>query len=407
MKTPFTVMIKPAGSSCNLSCSYCYYSSAGLSTTMSAEILEQFIRQYIEASPGPVISFVWHGGEPMLAGLDFYKRAVSLQNKYLPDNWKCWNNLQTNGSLIDGEWCKFLAAANFDIGLSIDGDQLTHDTNRKDAKGQGTHHQAVAAIRLLQSHNIEPDLLCTVNSASTANPLAVYKVLRGFNTGWLQFIPIVRQNEAGQLTPESVNPGAYGEFLSAIFDEWALNDQGRLEIQMFAEIRRIISGGSASLCWMSPSCGRALIVEQDGGVYSCDHFVKPSHHLGNIMSTNLQELADLPEQIQFGEAKKEKLPSRCHACEWLPLCGGGCPKDRIAPGGLNYLCPGLRSFFAYTKPAFTKISALEKSMHSAEAIMASLREDLKKLWKGIGRNDPCPCGSSRKAKQCCWAKRAV
>jgi len=381
----FTVMAKPVGAACNLECSYCYYRGADLSV-MSEETLETFIRQYIEASPGPVVSFVWHGGEPMLAGLDFYRTALRLQEKYLPSGWECWNNLQTNGTLLNEECCAFLAESRFDVGLSIDGTRAVHDAHR----GEGTHSQAESALRRLQAHGIQPDLLCTVTAAAAADPLAIYKALRSYGTGWLQFIPIVGK-------AEGVSPAAYGEFLCAVFDEWAINDQGSTEIQMFAETKRIWAGGSAGLCWMAPTCGRAIIVEQDGSVYSCDHFVNPAHRLGNINETHIKELAGLRQQQAFGKAKH---PDSCKSCEWFLLCGGGCPKDR------QYLCGGLQKFFEYTKPAMQLIVALEKSGYAPEAVMMRLRDELRKVWKGVGRNDPCPCGSGRKAKGCCWRKKA-
>jgi len=413
---PFTVMVKPVGARCNLRCSYCYYSNpaapgpAGRHAVMTDEILELFIRRYFEASTGPVVSFVWHGGEPLLAGLDFYRKAVGIQKQLLPAGWSCWNNIQTNGVLLDDEWCSFLAEARFDIGLSIDGTPLVHDSYRKDAVGSGTHHLADAAIRRLKAHGIMPDLLCTVTSAAAEDPLGVYRALRGYDTGWIQFIPIVRTDGAGQVTQDSVTPAGYGEFLCAVFDEWALNDLDLLNIQMFAETARIWSGGSAGLCWMAPVCGRALIVEHDGSVYSCDHFVEPGRRIGDVFSARLRDLADSPGQLRFGNDKRDRLPAKCLNCEWLAVCGGGCPKDRfpVFDGGddrLNYLCDGLCRFFSYTKPAFSFINGLTKAGHTPDVIKARLRDSLKNIWKGVGRNDPCPCGSGRKAKHCCWDKR--
>ena len=432
MTQPFVVMAKPVGSLCNMECSYCYYSkapeqSSGLRDRlgpgqfrMTDALLERFIQQYIEASPGPSVSFVWHGGEPTLAGLDFYRRVVELQKHYLPEGWNCWNNLQTNGILIDDEWCAFLAEERFDVGLSIDGTQWLHDKYRQEksrisAKGGGAYERAAAAVRRLQSHGIQPDLLCTVTSDAAKRPLDVYKTLRGLNTGWIQFIPIVRRDlrepaTHADVTPDSVSGRLYGEFLCAVFDEWILHDLGRLDVQLFAETMRVRAGGSAGLCWMSPECGRALIVERDGGVYSCDHYVFPEYRIGEIGAVNLGDLADSPTQIRFGEGKRSSLPSLCRSCPCLTVCNGGCPKDRFARSedgepGLNYLCEGFRRFFSYTQPAVNLVNALAKRGIHPEAIMANLRERLSVLWKGVGRNDPCPCGSGRKAKHCCWTKR--
>ena len=391
---------------------------------MADRLLEGFIRQYIGSSPGPVVSFTWHGGEPSLAGIDFYRRAVELQKNCLPPGWECWNNLQTNGVLLDDEWCAFLAEEHFDIGLSIDAAEWLHDKYRKDRQGCGSYQRSAAAIRRLQSHGVQPDLLCTVTSDAAQRPLDVYRALREFNTGWIQFIPIVRREsrsaaagptapdspDRGEVTPDSVSGRMYGEFLCAVFDEWVLRDLGRLDVQLFAETMRVFAGGSAGLCWMSPVCGRALIVERDGGVYSCDHYVYPEYRIGDIETANLGELADSPEQRLFGENKRDSLPAQCRRCPWLAACNGGCPKDRFARSedsepGLNHLCEGLRHFFSYAQPAISLVNSLAKHGLRPEAIMANLRERLASLWKGVSRNDPCPCGSGKKAKRCCWSKR--
>lgn len=446
---PFTVMAKPVGPRCNLACSYCYYLETEdmyggeLPPKMSDGLLETYIRQYIEGSPGPVVSFIWHGGEPTLAGLDFYRKAVELQRRYLPPGWSCWNNLQTNGILLDDEWCSFLAETHFDVGLSIDGTRVVHDTYRKDRGGHGTYERVVAAVRRLQAHGIQPDLLCTVTSTTAEEPVAVYRALRDLDTGWIQFIPIVRRDKDGRVTPDSVTPEGYGDFLCAAFDEWARNDIGRLEIQQVAEMALVWSGGETNLCWMAPTCGRVLVVEQDGAVYSCDHFVTPENRIGyigvlrqgdaaaspqadmdttsevgecaarspgDVTISTLAELVDSPVQRQFGNAKRDSLPQQCRACKWLAVCNGGCPKDRFATSengepGLNYLCGGLRRFFAYAEGPIRRVVELRRQRQTPAAIMAVLRAEAQARWRGVGRNDPCPCGSGRKAKHCCWFRR--
>ena len=412
---PFSVMAKPVGSRCNMQCGYCYYlntkRSEGMNQLrMTDELLERFIRQYIEASPGPDISFVWHGGEPALAGLDFYRLVVELQKKYLPEGWACWNNLQTNGIMLNDEWCTFLADARFDVGLSIDGTQWIHDQYRKDLGGGGTYKAAAEAAQRLRARGVRPDLLCTVNSSSAKEPLAVYWALRNLNTGWIQFIPIVRRDGEGHVTADSVTGDEYGAFLRAVFDEWSLNDIGRLDVQLFAETARIRAGGEASLCWMAPTCGRALIVEVDGGVYSCDHYAAPEYRIGDIYASHLGELADSLAQRRFGENKRNSLPGQCRSCQWLSLCNGGCPKDRFALAednepGLNYLCDGLRMFFSHAQPVLDEIIRQTRQGAPPENIMAALRARALAKWKGVGRNDPCPCGSGKKAKFCCWARR--
>ena len=436
---PYVVMAKPVGSRCNLECSFCYYLKApgsGRETRfrrtpeelpeqnpghrpkqarMTDRVLARFIQQYIASSQGPVVRFTWHGGEPTLAGLDFYRRAVELQKRHLPQGWNCWNNLQTNGVLLDDAWCAFLAEERFDVGLSIDGAEWLHDKYRKDHQGSGSYQRAAAAVRRLQSYGIQPDLLCTVTSDAAKRPLDVYRGLRGLQTGWIQFIPIVRREfrdpaSHGEVTADSVSGRMYGEFLCAVFDEWVLHDLGRLDVQVFAETMRVWAGGSAGLCWMSPVCGRALVVERDGGVYACDHYVAGDYRIGDIETSHLGDLADSPAQRRFGEDKRSRLPARCRCCPWLTVCNGGCPKDRFARSedgepGLNHLCEGLRHFFSYAQPAAKLVTALTKRGLTPEAVMADLRERLSALWKGVGRNDPCPCGSGRKAKRCCWEKR--
>jgi len=413
---PFVVMAKPVGPVCNLECSYCYY----LDTThyytrphrfqMSEALLETYVREYIAASPGPVVLFVWHGGEPTLAGLDFYRHAVELQKRYLPEGWSCWNNLQTNGVLLDDEWCSFLGDAHFDVGLSIDGTRWLHDAYRKDRSGRGTYERAVAAIRGLQAHGVQPDLLCAVTSDVAKEPISVYRALRSFNTGWVQFIPIVRRRADGQVTADSVSGEAYGRFLCAVFDEWLHHDLGKLDVQFFAEMQLVWSGGKATVCQMAPTCGRVLIVEHDGGVYACDHFVTPEHRIGDIGIRSLNEIVDSPAQRRFGDDKRDRLPAQCRSCSWLAVCNGGCPKDRFALAedgepGLNFLCAGLRIFFAHAEKPLKQVIERRRRGVSPEAIMTALRAESLVRWKGIGRNDPCPCGSGRKAKDCCWSMR--
>ena len=374
-------MAKPVGSRCNLACEYCYYSKSsapnGASADpkrMSDELLELFIRQYIEASEGPEVQVVWHGGEPTLAGLDFFFRAVELQKRYLPSGWSFRNNLQTNGILLDRKWCEFIAREHFDVGLSIDGSSGVHDTYRKDHGGKGSWQNAVAAIKLLKAHGVEPDLLCTVTREAADAPLEVYRALRDLDTGWIQFIPIVRKSGSmpgstpgsmpgSGVTPDSVSASGYGDFLCAIFDEWAQNDIGRLDVQLFAEAAHVWAGGAAGLCWMAPTCGRAIIVEKDGGVYSCDHYVYPEYRIGDIQSSHLRDLVELPVQNSFGNNKRDLLPFECRTCPWLSVCNGGCPKDRFvkAEGGeLNHLCSGLKKFFAHAHPITMRILQLAR-----------------------------------------------
>ena len=409
-------MGKAIGPICNLDCTYCYYLSTAEfyarphQFRMSDEMLETYVRQYIEASPGPVVHFGWHGGEPTLAGVDFYRRAVELQRQYLPEGWTCWNNLQTNGTLLDEAWCAFLAEANFDVGISVDGTRLLHDASRKDHQGEGTYDRVVRSVKLLQAHGIQPDLLCTVTEAIAQEPLSVYQALRELGTGWMQFIPIIIKGPEGQAIGQSVSPASYGRFLNTIFDAWMHQDIGRLNVQFFAEILNVWGGGEAHVCWLRETCGRVLVVEHDGAVYSCDHFVSPQHRLGDLGTAHLGDLVDLPVQQAFGLHKRDGLPEQCRACPWLAVCSGGCPKDRIAvtaegEPGLNYLCDGLRQFYAHVEEPAKHVIKRIRAGAPAATVMSELRTFSRLRWDGIGRNDPCICGSGRKAKACCWAQR--
>ena len=378
-KEPFVVMVKPVGSRCNMRCSYCYYLSRGqystheVQTVMSDAMLERLIRDTINASPGPVVSFVWHGGEPTLAGLDFYRRAVKLQNRYLPRGFRVWNNLQTNGLLINDEWARFLADNHFDVGLSIDGTELVHDENRRDVLGKGTFERVRKAADCLKKAGIRPDLLCTVNSATVQRPDEVYETLCSLDTGWVQFIPIVVR-DGNALSPLSVTAESYGAFLIRMFDLWITHDLGKTDIQLFAEMAKIMAGAKPSLCMMSETCGRALVAEEDGSIYACDHFVDPAHRIGNFMESPIGSMVTLPVQHDFGRSKKTGLTAQCKACPYLKFCGGGCLKDRFGvagdgESGQYVLCNGLRAFFSHAEPILKEVMALSRQGLSSEEIM--------------------------------------
>ena len=409
---PFVVMAKPAGPLCNLRCGYCYYLKteqfydAPHRFRMSDSVLKEYIKQYISANPGPNIQFTWHGGEPTLAGIGFYRLVVELQKKYLPEGWNCINNIQTNGILLDDEWCSFLSENSFDVGISIDGTESLHNEYRKDHSGSDTYSIVSDSIIRLQSYGIQPDLLCTVTDSIANKPIEVYKSLRGFNTGWIQFIPIVRRTQDGGVTPDSVNGRDYGSFLCSIFDEWLYNDFGKLGVQIFGEALIISMGRPANVCWMSQTCGRVLVMEHDGSVYSCDHFVTPEHRIGDISRDELGRLVELPEQRKFGNDKVERLPKQCRVCSCLRYCNGACPKDRFAvtddgEEGLNYLCEGYKTFFEHAEPHLKTVAELAKQGFGAKQILSKLRNERRALWAGVGRNDPCPCGSGKKFKKCC------
>ncbi len=411
---PFVVMAKPTGPICNLSCDYCYY----LEKTQlfgpderfraSDAVIEAYVRNNIHDSAGPVVQFSWHGGEPTLAGIDFYRRIVALQRRYLPAGWSALNNIQTNGTLLNHAWAEFLAENRFTVGISIDGPAVYHDALRRDKAGRGSHARVMRGLSILRDHGIEPDVLCTINTVTVAHPLEVYRFFRDIEVSWLQFLPVVRRSTTGEVDALCVDPDAMGEFLCTIFDEWIRHDVGRLGVQNFLESLVIWSGRRAHLCTMAETCGRVLAMEHDGSVYSCDHFVDKAHLLGR-MDDGLSALLDSSAQRAFGEAKRDWLPSVCRECPVRFACNGGCPKDRfaIAPngeGGLNYLCRGYRRFFEHIDFPMRRMAALAQQGVSIANIMSEvsvINRGSPVHWPGIGRNDPCGCGSGKKYKQCC------
>lgn len=376
----FVTMAKPAGALCNMQCSYCYYlhthGSADPKPVMSDETLELYIRTYIASVREDVISFTWHGGEPTMAGLDFYRKAMELQKKYLPKGKTCWNNLQTNGLALNDEWCAFLKENRFDVGVSIDGTRFVHDTHRHDTAGNPTYERIVSNIQKLMKAGIRPDLLCTVTEDTAQSGKAVYQALRKLNTGWIQFIPIVVIGEDGNLTEDSVTPQSYGRFLKTVFREWAKNDMGKINVQIIAETALALSGKPANVCWFAETCGNVLIVEKDGSVYSCDHYVDSEHCLGNIRNTDIGILAESEVQKTFGLAKKDTLAKQCLTCPYLQICHGCCPKDRFLVNTdgekVYYLCEGLQMYFDYAVPVLKKAMELSSQGKTAAQIMKIL-----------------------------------
>ena len=416
---PFGVMAKPIGPLCNLACDYCYYLGktslfpAGERYRMSDAVLEAHIRAFIEASPGPLVYFAWHGGEPTLAGLDFFRRVVELQERHLPRGWSCLNNLQTNGTRLDDAWCTFLAANRFAVGISIDGPARFHDRSRPDRHGLPTHARTMRGLARLREHGVEPDVLCTLNARTASAPLEVYRFFLAEGVRWVQFLPVVERDGGGAVTERSVTPEAMSAFLCTVFDEWVRHDVGRIAVQNFAEALQVVSGQPANLCIMSETCGRVLALEHDGSVYACDHFVDSAHRLGNVLSDGLGTLVESPAQLSFGEAKKSGLPGLCRACPVLFLCNGGCPKDRFdltpeGEPGLNHLCAGYRQSYQHMLPHLERMVSLGRSGKGVAAIMGALEIDEReerRRWRIASRNDPCPCGSGRKYKHCCLASR--
>ena len=408
-------MTKPIGPICNLACEYCYYLAKealfpeGEAFRMPDVLIELFIKQMIESHPGPQVDFAWQGGEPTLMGLDFFRRIVELQAKYLPKGWRATNALQTNGTRLSAEWCEFLREHNFLVGISMDGPPDLHDAYRVDKGGRPTHALVLRGLKLLQEHGVEHNVLCVVNRLNSERPLDVYRYFRELGVRYLQFIPIVECRGDGGVSDRSVRPDQYGAFLNAIFDEWVRHDVGRVYVQIFEESFAIALGLPASLCVLQETCGSALVMEHNGDVFSCDHFVLPEYRLGNIRETHLERLAALPEQEKFGLAKRDALPGQCRTCDVYTMCRGGCPKDRIshtADGepGLNYLCEGYRAYFRHARPVLDRMARLWLQGRHPKAIMAELRREDERIWSSARRNDPCPCGSGLKYKRCCWDK---
>ncbi len=375
MDREFQIFVKPVGASCNLRCSYCYYlgkkdlyPETG-SQWMTDEILENYIIKHIEASTEKVIMFSWHGGEPTLAGLDFFRKAVKLQKKHVPAGYKTINGIQTNGTLLDESWCRFLSDENFLVGISVDGPQEFHDRYRLSADEGPTFSQVMHGYELLKEHEITCEILCVLNSHNSGNPLAVYDFFRGLGAEFMTFLPLVEplKNSVSGVSSASVDALEYGNFLIKVFDEWAAKDIGKIRIQIFEEAARTAFRQEHTLCIFKVSCGGIPVVEHNGDFYSCDHYVDREHLLGNIRNISLAELLDSPEQKAFGEAKSLKLPRYCRECDVLEMCNGECPKNRFlrtpdGEPGLNYLCPGYKLFFNHCRPFVDalRLASLEK-----------------------------------------------
>ncbi|AGF97299.1 MULTISPECIES: anaerobic sulfatase maturase [Methanosarcina] len=412
------VLAKPAGAICNLACTYCFFLEKellypGSRFRMSDEILENYIRQLIAAHNSPQVTVAWQGGEPTLMGIDFYRRAVELQEKYRKPGMTFENTMQTNGTLLDDEWCRFFKENNFLIGISIDGPRELHDAYRVDKKGGGSFDRVMKGLRLLQKHGVEYNVLTTVNRVNADYPLEVYRFLRDeAGTDWIQFIPVIeRINDEGRtlyqqgdrVSDRSVQPEQFGGFLSRIFDEWVRNDVGRVFVQTFEASARRWLGLPSGMCVFEETCGTGLALEHNGDLYSCDHFVEPEYLLGNIMENELGVLAASEKQYRFGQDKRDTLPQVCRECEVFFACRGECPKNRFltTPSreyGLNYLCKGWKAFFQHVDYPMQIMAGLMRRGYPASEVMRILALD--EAFQRTGRNEPCPCGSGLKFKRC-------
>jgi uncharacterized protein len=428
----FHIMAKPTGAICNLDCEYCFYLEKEKlyplvkNWTMPDDVLEKYVKEYIQSQKVPEIIFAWQGGEPTLLGIDFFKKAVQLQKKY-SDGKKIENTFQTNGILLNDDWCIFFLENNFLIGLSIDGPSEIHDKYRVHKGGQPSFDKVMAGLEYLKKHDVEFNTLTCVQKDNSYKPLEVYEFLKEISSKFMQFIPIVERKslnetselklvlptykEEAALTDWSVEPLQYGKFLLEIFDRWVRNDVGKYYVQIFDVSLGLWHGLGSSLCVFKETCGRALAMEHNGDVYSCDHFVYPENKLGNIMEESLNKIVDSKQQLQFATDKKTKLPQFCINCDVRFACNGECPKHRFiktsdGEEGLNYLCAGYKYFFHGIAPYMRFMSnELTNKKPPANVMMWAKEKDKGFLGIDIGRNDPCICGSGLKFKNCCGLNR--
>ncbi|MES3000396.1 MAG: anaerobic sulfatase maturase [Pseudomonadota bacterium] len=405
--TPSTyhLLAKPAGAACNLGCKYCFFlSKENLyaereSPLMSEAVLETYLRQLMESSPGPQVTVAWQGGEPMLRGLDFYRRSIELAETYRKPHQTLLHTMQTNGTLIDDEWAAFFKLHGFLVGLSIDGPREMHDAYRIDKKGAGSFDAVIRGWNLLREHGVDTNILCTLNAANQDHPLEVYRFFRDeLKAQYIQLIPIVERatehtiafantgwggnrgkdrplytQEGSLVTDRTVSADAFGKFLVAVFDEWILRDVGTVFVTTF-DVALGSWLGQHNTCVVSPTCGDALAMEHNGDVYSCDHYIEPGYKLGNVNETPLRALVASEQQRRFGNAKFDTLPAYCKECPVLFACYGECPRNRFietpdGEAGLNYLCAGYKAFFQHIDGPMKKMAGMVRDGGFAEEIM--------------------------------------
>jgi uncharacterized protein len=403
----FQIFVKPAGAGCNLDCQYCYYRDKNSLYPdagpfhMTESLLEEYIVQHFAAAPGPDVEFSWHGGEPTTLGVGFFRKAVNIQRKHRPPGWQVRNGIQTNGILLEEEWCRFLADEGFSVGLSLDGPAALHDPYRVDRGGKPTHSQAMRAYDLLRKMQIHTDILCVVHNLNVRSPLTVYRFFREIGCRYLGFLPAIEQvpESTDGVSPHTPSAEEYGTFLCKIFDEWVGRDVGRIMVQSIEEAARPALGLEHSLCVFRETCGSIPGLEHNGDLFPCDHYVNHGHRLGNIRETPLHQMLGSEAQRNFGAAKRDSLPRYCRECEVLAMCNGGCPKYRFirtpdGEPGLNYLCAGLKRFFLHCRAPLARLISPQRE--SAPRFRPATLK--------AGRNDLCPCGSGRKFKKCCAAR---
>lgn len=428
----FHLLAKPSGSTCNIDCAYCFFLSKEAlypddRQRMSDATLEAYIRQLLEAHRTPEVTVAWQGGEPTLMKLEFFERAVELVENCRRPWQRVQHTFQTNGLLLDDDWCAFFKANGFLVGLSVDGPRELHDTYRRDRRGNGTFDRVMRGWRRLRAHGVEFNVLCTVNAANQAHGRTVYRFFRdALGANWIQFIPVIERasgatidianrgwrykdsqgkrllymQSGDRVTARSVGGEQYGRFLIDVYEEWIRNDVGRVFVQLFDVTLEAYFGRHLS-CIHAPTCGYGPALEHNGDVYACDHYVEPGYKLGNLHAAPLAELMASPQMRQFGEQKRETLTGQCRQCEVRYLCNGGCPKDRFVRSrdgepGHNYLCHGLELFFRHTRPTMQVMGQLLQDGRAPAEVMEWLAgEDAKR-----DPYRPCPCGNGRKFKFC-------
>ena len=402
------VVAKPIGPLCNLSCDYCFYLEkqalfgAGEKYRMTDEALSRFITSYIESQPTPAVEFVWQGGEPTLLGTDFFKRVIELQRPFVGTK-TITNSLQTNGTLLTDEWCDFLKKNSFMVGISLDGPREIHDRYRRDREGSGTFDRVMRGLRLLQKHGADYNVMACVARETAKHPLDVYRFFKDEGVKFVQFTPVVERmpgkesrqyglclagpasldKEEGEtgVTPWTVIPGEYGDFLIAVYEEWVRNDVGEVFVMNFEWALNAWIGNPSPVCVHADRCGLSLVIEHNGDVYACDHCVYPEYRLGNINNDTLPEMAERSLQSGFGTKKETALPNWCRECEVLAACRGGCPKHRFATTcydepGLHYLCEGYRKFFLHIRKYCHAMTQLMENGLPASRVMDAMKGPL-------------------------------